>query len=189
MMGLDLTAEYLNGIKVFEPKVYSDNRGWFLESYRSDEFEKFGIITNFVQDNHSKSSKHVLRGMHFQWDKPQGKLIRVVRGSALFVEIDIRYNSGTVGQHIKIKLSDENKRVLWVPPGFANGFLSLEENTDVLYKCTALWNGRAEDSIRWNDPELGIEWGIDKPIVSAKDNEAHSLADWLNRPESKYFKI
>jgi len=188
-MGLILLSEHLNGIKIFEPKVFADERGWFLESFCSHEFEQLGIESNFVQDNHSNSSKGVLRGLHFQWYKPQGKLIRVVRGSAMFVEVDIRPNSPTLGNHLKVEISEQNKKVLWVPPGFANGFLSLESNTDVLYKCTSVWNGNAEGSIRWDDPRLNIDWGIDNPIMSSKDSLAQTLEDWLARSESKEFSI
>ncbi len=188
-MGLILKEEYLDGLKVFEPKVFYDERGYFTESFRADEFQALGLPANFVQDNHSNSVKNVFRGLHFQWEEAQGKLIRVTRGAALFVELDIRYNSPHLGKHIKIELSEENKRVLWVPPGFANGFFSLADNTDVLYKCTAVWNGNAESSIRWNAPELNIELAIPNPLMSDKDKNAQTLSQWLERPESKLFTI
>ncbi len=188
-MGLILKEEYLDGLKLFEPKVFYDDRGFFLESFRADEFKAMQLPVNFVQDNHSRSAKNVFRGLHFQWEAPQGKLIRVTRGAALFVELDIRRDSPHLGKHIKIELNEENKRVLWVPPGFANGFLSLADNTDVLYKCTAVWNGKSEGSIRWNDPALNIALPIEQPVISDKDKNAQSLADWLHRPESKKFCI
>ena len=188
-MGLILKQEFLNGLKLFEPKVFYDERGFFMESFRADELAALGIDGVFVQDNHSKSKKDVFRGLHFQWDKPQGKLIRVTRGAAMFVELDIRHDSPTLGKHIKVELNEENKNILWVPPGFANGFLALEDNTDVLYKCTAVWNGKAEGSIRWNDKSLDIELGIAAPVISDKDKNAQSLAEWLHRPESKTFCI
>lgn len=188
-MGLILKEEFLNGLKVFEPRTFYDDRGFFMESFRADEFAAMDLPKNFPQDNHSNSLKNVFRGLHFQWDKPQGKLIRVTRGAALFVELDIRHDSPTLGKHIKIELSEKNKKVLWVPPGFANGFLSLEDNTDVLYKCTAVWNGKAEGSIRWDDPSLAISLDTDNPLMSGKDRTAQTLAEWLHRPESKIFCI
>lgn len=188
-MGLILKKEFLNGLKLFEPKVFYDDRGFFMESFRSDEFAALDLPYEFVQDNHSQSQKNVFRGLHFQWDKPQGKLIRVTHGRALFFELDIRHDSETLGKHIEIELNEDNKYILWVPPGFANGFLSLADNTDVLYKCTAVWNGKAEGSIRWNDPSLGIDLGIELPVISDKDKNAPTLAEWLHRPESKTFCI
>ena len=186
-MGLTLKEEYLNGLKLFEPKVFYDDRGFFMESFKAPEFEAMGIPANFVQDNHSRSIKNVFRGLHFQWDEPQGKLIRVTRGAALFIEVDIRHNSNTLGEHIKIELNEENKRVLWVPPGFANGFFALADDTDVLYKCTTVWNGSAESSIRWNDPALKIELPVANPLMSDKDKNAQTLAEWLERPEANFF--
>jgi dTDP-4-dehydrorhamnose 3,5-epimerase len=188
-MGLILKEEFLGGLKVFEPAVYFDERGFFMESFRADEFVAAGLSTVFPQDNHSNSAKDVFRGLHFQWNKPQGKLIRVTRGAALFVELDIRHDSSTLGKHVKIELNEENKKVLWVPPGFANGFLALENNTDVLYKCTAVWNGKAEGTIRWNDPSLGIALDTENPLMSDKDRKAQTLVEWLHRPESKIFCI
>ena len=188
-MGLELIDEKLNGLKLFKPKVFGDDRGFFYESFKASEFEALGLPTDFVQDNHSKSSKNVLRGMHFQWEKPQGKFLRVVKGSALFVELDIRKNSPTLGQHEKFELNEDNKHLLWVPPGFANSFLTYEDDTEVLYKCTAEWNGKAESGIRWNDPELKIDWGVSNPELSEKDANAQTLNEWLNREESNYFLI
>ena len=188
-MGLKLISEHLNGLKVFEPIVFQDARGFFMESYRADEFEELGLPTNFVQDNHSRSIKGTLRGMHFQWDKPQGKLIRVTIGSALVVEIDIRKNSATFGQYFSIELSDANKNVLWVPPGFANGFLAKSDWVEMQYKCTAIWNPFGESSIKWNDPDINIDWGIENPIISEKDKLAETLKQWSEKPESNSFKI
>jgi dTDP-4-dehydrorhamnose 3,5-epimerase len=188
-MGLELISKHLNGIMLFKPKVFGDSRGFFYESYKDSEFKELGINVSFAQDNHSKSSKNVLRGMHFQWDKPQGKLLRVVKGACLFVELDIRKNSPTLGQHSKFELNEDNKHILWVPAGFANSFLTLEDNTEVLYKCTAEWNPKAESAIRWNDPELAIDWGTKNPELSEKDANAHTLKEWLGKEESKYFLI
>lgn len=188
-MGLKLISEHLNGLKVFQPNVFYDERGFFMESYRADEFEKLGLPTNFVQDNHSRSIKGTLRGMHFQWDKPQGKLIRVTLGTALVVEVDIRKNSTTFGKYFSIVLSEENKNILWVPPGFANGFLAKSDWVEMQYKCTAVWNPTGESNILWNDPEINIDWGIDKPILSEKDKQAQTLKQWKEKSESDYLKI
>lgn len=188
-MALELIEEKLNGLKLFKPRVFGDERGFFYESFKASEFESFGISADFVQDNHSKSAKNVLRGMHFQWDKPQGKLLRVTRGSAMFVELDIRKNSPTLGEHVKFELNEENKHLLWVPAGFANSFLTLTDNTEVLYKCTAEWNPSCESGIRWNDPKLKIDWGSENPELSAKDAVAQSLDEWLSKEESNYFLI
>jgi dTDP-4-dehydrorhamnose 3,5-epimerase len=193
-MGLKVIQEDLNGLILFEPQVFGDSRGFFMESYRSDEFEKLGITTNFKQDNHSKSKKGVLRGMHFQWNDLMGKLIRVTAGAAIVAEVDIRYNSPTVGHYRKYEINSENKRILWVPPGFANGFLSLEDGTEVQYKCTALWNPECEKNIKWNDSQVAIDWefakyGIDEPETSDKDKAAQTLQEWLSGEDKKQFFI
>lgn len=189
IMGLKLISEHLNGLKVFEPAVFGDERGWFLESFRSDEFDKLGLNVTFVQDNHSLSKKGTIRGMHFQWDLPQGKLIRVTRGCAYVVEVDIRKNSNSLGKWFGIDLSEDNKKVLWVPPGFANGFLSKSEIVEMQYKCTNYWNKNGESNIRWNDPELNINWNENEPYISDKDKTAQTLSEWLQKPESENFKI
>lgn len=185
-MAFEIIQEELNGLKLIKSQVFADERGFFMESYREDLLAEIGITERFVQDNHSKSQKNVLRGMHFQWDKPLGKLIRVTNGSAKFVELDIRKNSPTLGQHREFILNSENKYQLWVPFGFANSFLSLEDNTEVLYKCTAYWNPKAEAGIIYNDPTLNINWGIDEKdlIISPKDKQNYTLAEWLGRNES-----
>ena len=188
-MGLKIKSEHLNGLIVFEPQVIEDERGFFMESFKASEFLKFGLPVEFVQDNHSRSVKNVLRGLHFQWDKPQGKLIRVTVGSALVVEVDIRFNSPTIGQSFTIELSSENKQILWVPPGFANGFLAKSDWVEMQYKCTAEWNKSGESCLRWNDPELNIQWDIENPVTSQKDNDAQSLSEWLVKEESKILKV
>jgi dTDP-4-dehydrorhamnose 3,5-epimerase len=186
-LAFEIIQEDLNGLKLIKPQVYEDERGFFMESYREDFLAEIGINERFVQDNHSKSQKNVLRGMHFQWDKPLGKLIRVTSGSAKFVELDIRRNSKTLGEHKEYILDSNNKHLLWVPFGFANSFLSLEDNTEVLYKCTAYWNPKAEAGILYNDPALNINWGIDVKdlIISPKDQKNYKLAEWLKRDESE----
>ena len=188
-MGLEILSKHLDGLILFKPKVFGDSRGFFYESFKDSEFKDLRINVEFVQDNHSKSAKNVLRGMHFQWEKPQGKLLRVVKGACLFVELDIRKNSPNLGKHEKFELNEDNKHILWVPPGFANSFLTLEDNTEVLYKCTAEWNPEAESGIRWNDPELNIDWGVKNPELSEKDRNAQTLNEWLNKKESNNFLI
>lgn len=188
-MGLNLLSEHLNGLMLFEPKIFTDVRGFFMESFRLDQLRECGIEYNFVQDNHSQSKKNVIRGMHFQYREPQGKLIRVTRGAAKVCEIDIRHNSPTLGEYFSVELNEENQLILWVPPGFANGFLSLADNTEMQYKCTAYWNGRGENAIRFNDPAVGIDWNCLHPVVSEKDMNALTLDEWLKHEESILFKI
>jgi dTDP-4-dehydrorhamnose 3,5-epimerase len=188
-LALKAVSKHLDGLVVFEPQVYKDDRGFFMESWRKKDLEEHGIDVDFKQDNHSKSSRGVLRGLHFQWDKPLGKLIRITRGAALVVEVDIRPNSPTLGEHIKVELSDENHRVLWVPPGFANGFVAISEICEMQYKCTEYWNPKGEGSILWSDPEIGIDWQAESPILSPKDEAAQTLREWLAREESKTFSI
>ncbi|MFA7326467.1 MAG: dTDP-4-dehydrorhamnose 3,5-epimerase [Candidatus Kapaibacterium sp.] len=177
-MPLELIEEKLNGIKLFAPKVFGDNRGWFTESYRKDELEKFGISAEFVQDNHSMSTKDVLRGMHFQHSPPQDKLIRVTKGKAQVVEVDIRIDSPTFGHWVSFELSEENKHILWVPAGFANGFLTLTDVVEMQYKVTNYWNAEGESNIKYDDPDLVIEWLSDNPIISERDTNAGSLKNW-----------
>ncbi len=188
-MGLEIIGRELNGLILFKPKVFEDERGFFLESYRSDEFDKLGLPTDFVQDNHSRSSYGVLRGMHFQWDKPMGKLIRVTVGSAFVAEVDIRPGSPTFGQWFGTEISADNKHILWVPPGFANGFCCTTEIVEMQYKCTAVWNKNAESGILYNDPRIGIRWPIDKPVLSEKDKTAQTLSEWVSRPEAEAFRF
>jgi len=185
-MGIKLKAEYLNGLMLFEPTVYTDNRGFFMETFRKDELADFGIKVDFSQDNHSGSIKNTLRGMHFQWNKPQGKLIRVTKGEALVVEVDIRNKSQFLGKYQKFILSEENKNILWVPPGFANGFLALSDWCEMQYKCTEIYNPDAEISLLWNDKDINIEWSCAHPIISEKDKNSLTLRQWLDKEESKY---
>ena len=163
---------------IIEPSVFGDNRGFFLETFsRQRYFEEAGIELEFVQDNHSRSAVNVLRGLHFQKTKPQGKLIRVVRGCVFDVAVDIRPGSDTFGQWISMELSEQNKKQLWVPPGFAHGFTALNENTELEYKCTAYYDPEDEGSILWSDPDLNIPWPVAQPILSAKDMDAQLLKD------------
>lgn len=169
----------LSGVKLIEPRVFGDERGFFLESWNARGFAEAGIDSDFVQDNHSRSSAGVLRGLHYQLVRPQGKLVRVTSGRAFDVAVDIRRSSPSFGQWVGFELSAANKRMLWVPPGFAHGFLALEDGTDFLYKCTDFYAPEHDRSILWSDPAIGIEWppaGAD-PSLSAKDEAAPLLAD------------
>lgn len=170
---MEVTESRIKGLLLLRPKVFRDERGYFFESYRSDILMEAGLNLVFVQDNESKSQKGVLRGLHFQ--KPphsQGKLVRVIKGAVLDVAVDIRKDSPTYGQHMTYELTEDNKTMLWIPEGFAHGFLTLENDTIFQYKCTGYYNKEAEGSIRWNDPELGIDWQILSPVVSDKDKNA-----------------
>ena len=164
---------------IIKPRVFEDERGYFFESYNKETFLRMGIDQNFVQDNESKSAKGVLRGLHFQ--KPpftQGKLVRVMRGSVLDVAVDLRKASPTYGKWASVELTQDNKWMYWVPPGFAHGFVTLEDDTVFFYKCTNVYNKASEGSIRWDDPDLNIDWGIKNPILSEKDKVAPLFKDF-----------
>ena len=169
---------YFNDVATFTPQVYKDHRGTFFQSY--DKILSGHINENFVQDNHSYSHKNVIRGLHYQWDKPMGKLVRVVRGSAIDYFVDIRKGSPTYGQYDKVKLSAENNTIIWIPSGFAHGFLSLEDHTTVLYKCTTYYNKHGEGGINPFDPEINIDWSIARKdaILSEKDLISQSLSEY-----------
>ena len=163
---------------IIEPKIFGDERGFFLETFQAERYaELAGITLPFVQDNHSRSSKGVLRGLHFQKTKPQGKLVRVVQGEVFDVTVDIRQGSPTFGQWEAVILSEENKTQLWVPPGFAHGFIVLSNTADFEYKCTDYYDPSDEGSVLWNDPDLDIRWPIVTPILSNKDASADRLVD------------
>jgi dTDP-4-dehydrorhamnose 3,5-epimerase len=168
----------LEGCVVIEPKVFGDDRGFFLETFQSERYANLaGIMLPFVQDNHSRSTYGVLRGLHFQKTKPQGKLVRVVKGKVYDVAVDLRRGSDTFGQWEAVVLSEENKKQFWVPPGFAHGFLVLSDIADFEYKCTDYYDPLDEGSILWNDPQLDISWPIEKPLLSDKDSRALLLKD------------
>ncbi len=163
---------------IIEPEIHKDERGFFFESFRSDKFEEVtGIDYKFVQDNHSKSSFGVLRGLHFQIQNPQGKLVRVISGEVFDVAVDLRRDSSTYLESFSILLSSENKKQLWVPPGFAHGFLVTSKTADFVYKCTSYYDPSDEGSIIWNDSDLNIKWPVENPIVSPKDQNAKSIKD------------
>ena len=165
-------------VLLIEPKVFGDDRGFFFESFNQAQFEQaLGRVVTFVQDNHSRSQKNVLRGLHYQIRQPQGKLVRVVAGEIFDVAVDIRRSSPTFGQWVGAVLSAENKRQLWVPAGFAHGFLTRAEATEVLYKTTDYWAVEHERSILWNDPTLAIDWGVAEVVLSAKDAAGATFKD------------
>lgn len=167
------------GPLILEPRVFGDERGFFMESWNAESFAEAGLDLMFCQDNHSRSQKGVLRGMHFQNPGAQGKLVRVVRGAVFDAVVDLRRSSPTFGKWAGVILSAENKRMFWIPEGFAHGFLTLEDDTDFLYKCTAPYAPQHEASLAWDDPVVGIEWPLDgiEPKLSAKDAAGAALAD------------
>ncbi len=170
---------HIDGLLVITPTVFGDERGHFFESFRKDTLKAYGVETDFVQDNQSLSSKGILRGLHFQKDPhAQGKLVRVLQGSVIDVAVDIRPNSLTYGQHFSIELNESNKTMFYIPPGFAHGFLTLEDNTIFAYKCTNYYHKESEGCVLWNSPSLEINWGIDSPILSEKDKIATDFADF-----------
>jgi dTDP-4-dehydrorhamnose 3,5-epimerase len=190
-MELRVESRQLSGdVWVLVPEVFKDPRGFFTESYRADHFRALALPTDFPQDNHSGSVRGVVRGLHFQWDPPMGKLMRVTRGAAFVIAVDIRKGSPTLGQWFGIAASEQNHRQVWAPAGFARGFCVLSDWAEVQYKCTAIWNPRAESGIRWNDPQVGIQWPIaaGDALLSHKDRDAQTLAQWLARPEADHFK-
>ena len=178
----------LPGLIVIHPDCFEDDRGFFMESYRKDKFSELGITETFVQDNHSLSKKNIIRGLHFQWDRPMAKLMRVTAGRALCAAVDIRSNSPTLGKWHTIEVSAKNKLQVFAPPGFARGFLALEDGTEVQYKCSAIYNPKGESGIRWDDPEIGIRWPLDTVTLSGKDRNAQTLREWLARKESGEFR-
>lgn len=176
---MNVIATAIPDVLIIEPKVFGDSRGFFLESYNARELQaRAGITAPFVQDNHSRSQRGVLRGLHYQLADPQGKLVRVAQGQVLDVSVDIRRSSPTFGQWVAVRLGADNQRQLWIPPGFAHGFVVLSDSADFLYKTTAYYNPAAERCIRWDDPQLAIDWQLQgPPLLSTKDREGRLLCD------------
>lgn len=172
-------ATALSGVKIIEPTVFGDERGFFFETWNKRTYEEAGIHASFVQDNHSRSARGVLRGLHYQVKQPQGKLMRVVAGRVYDVAVDVRRSSPEFGRWVAVELSADNKRMLWVPPGYAHGFLSLEDGSEFVYKCTDFYAPEHERTVLWRDPDIGIDWpldGIGQPLVAAKDAAGELLA-------------
>jgi dTDP-4-dehydrorhamnose 3,5-epimerase len=167
---MNISKTKIPEVVVLEPKVFGDERGFFLESYNQKRFTEIGLVRNFVQDNHSRSARNVLRGLHYQLGQPQGKLVRVVAGAIWDVAVDLRRSSPTFGQWVGEELSADNKRIFWVPEGFAHGFVVISDSADVLYKATDFYAPACEHSLLWNDPQLGISWPLSgEPLLSQKD--------------------
>jgi dTDP-4-dehydrorhamnose 3,5-epimerase len=167
---MKFTPTEIPDVIVVEPDVFGDSRGFFLESYHERKYREGGIPGPFVQDNHSRSGKGVVRGLHAQRNKPQGKLVRVLRGAVLDVAVDVRRGSPTFGRWVGVELTEENHKQLWVPPGFAHGFSTLTEVVDFAYKCTDFYDPEDEFGVIWNDPDLGIDWRVADPNLSQKDS-------------------
>jgi dTDP-4-dehydrorhamnose 3,5-epimerase len=179
---MEIIKTPIEGLLVIKPKFFGDERGHFFESWSKQAYQNIDLDLDFVQDNQSLSQKGVLRGLHFQ-NPPfaQGKLVRVIKGSVIDVAVDIRKDSTTYGQHFAVKLSEENKKVAWIPPGFAHGFVALEDDTIFTYKCTGIYNKDSEGALVWNDTDLNIDWGIESPLVSEKDMVAGSFKDFKSQ--------
>ena len=183
-MEIRIETRHLGDLVVLAPEVFQDARGFFMETYRQDNFRDMGLPTDWVQDNHSRSSKGVLRGLHFQWDPPMSKLMRVTHGTAFLVAVDIRKGSPTLGQWFGTEVSAENKKQVYAPYGFARGFCALTDECEVQYKCTGIYNSRAESGVLYKDPEIGVEWPMTNVQVSEKDAKAQTLSQWLASPLS-----
>lgn len=191
-MPFKVVEEHFEGVlKILQIHQFPDDRGFFMELFRADLFSELGLPVEFVQWNLSRSRKYVLRGLHFQWEPPQGKLMRVARGTAFLVAVDLRKDSPTLGRWWGAIFREEEPYWVWAPASFARGFLALSDVVEVEYACTGMYNPRAEGSIRWDDPEIGISWPLPEgitPILSPKDREAMRLKEWLERPESEKFR-
>jgi dTDP-4-dehydrorhamnose 3,5-epimerase len=173
---MNIIKTAIPGVLIIEPKIFGDARGFFLETFQADRYAAAGIGRPFVQDNVSRSVKGALRGLHFQNPKPQGKLVTVLRGAVRDVVVDVRVGSPTLGKHVAVDLDDENRRQVWAPRGLAHGFVVRSESADFFYKCDEFYSAADEKVLRWNDPDLSIDWGVDAPLVSPRDSEGRSLA-------------
>lgn len=174
---MKISKTNLPGVLVLEPTVFGDPRGWFMETFNAATFRDAGLPDAFAQDNQSYSTRGVIRGLHYQLEQPQGKLVRCTRGAILDVAVDIRRGSPDFGKWTGVELSPENRRMLWVPPRFAHGFAVLSKDAEVIYKCTTLWHQPSDRSILWNDPEIGIDWLVETASISDKDAAAKPLRD------------
>lgn len=178
-------------VLIAEHETFEDDRGFLMEAYNREAFAEhadLGLPSEFVQLNHSRSSRGVTRGLHFQWEPPMGKFMRVARGEAFVVAVDIRPGSPTLGQYESVVANDENHVALWAPASFARGFTSLSDVVDIEYFITGHYNAECESGIAWNDPDVGIDWPVADPITSARDASAQTLAEWLARPEAEHFR-
>jgi dTDP-4-dehydrorhamnose 3,5-epimerase len=188
-MQLKIESRHLGGdVVVVAPEVFEDDRGFFTEIFRADQFKDLGLPHEFLQDNHSRSMKNVVRGLHFQWEPPMGKLMRVTFGSAFLVAVDIRKGSPNLGKWFGMELDAKSKKQIWAPAGFARGFCVLSDFAEIQYKCTGIYNNKGESGVLWNDPAIGVQWPVQQPILSGKDERAQTLARWLESPDSNHFK-
>lgn len=185
-MALQIESRHLNEVVVIVPQVLGDSRGFFMETFRADQFRDLGLPTEFVQDNHSRSVKGAIRGLHFQWNPPMGKLMRVTSGAAFLVAVDVRKGSPTLGKWFGLEVSADNKKQIWAPYGFARGFCSLTDDCEVQYKCTGTYNSQGEAGINLADPQVGVKWPIDvaTAVISDRDRKAPTLTQWLASPLS-----
>jgi len=177
----------IRDLLIITPDIFQDDRGFFTETYRKDKFTEFGLSLEFVQDNHSRSARNVVRGLHFQWEPPMGKLMRVTQGTAFLVAVDIRIGSPSFGKWLGVEASVGNRKQVYAPAGFARGFCVLSDFAEIQYKCTGIYNNKAESGILWNDPAIGIQWPVKDPVLSKKDEVAQTLDQWLTKHESKNF--
>jgi dTDP-4-dehydrorhamnose 3,5-epimerase len=188
-MKLEIESVHMGAVAVLKSEFFQDDRGFFVEEFRADQFKELGLPHNFTQENHSGSVKNVLRGLHFQWNPPMAKLMRVLSGTAFLVAVDIRKKSPTLGQWFGIEISSDERRQLYAPAGFARGFCVLSDYAEIQYLCTGVYNSKGESGIRWNDPEVGIDWPVKDPILSSKDEKAQLLNEWLNTENSDHIQF
>jgi len=188
-MKLTATPLAIPDVVLLEHDVFEDERGYFMEVYKREQFRELGLPETFVQLNESRSARNVIRGLHFQWEPPNGKLMRVVEGAAFLVAVDIRHNSPTLGRWVAQTITSNDKRQIWAPAGFARGICALADNTRVQYLCTGAYNGATNLALRWNDPEIGVPWPVSDPLVSEKDRTAQTLRQWLALEDSKNLSV
>ena len=186
-MQMKIESVHLGAVVVIAQEFFKDDRGFFIEEFRADQFGALGLPQQFQQENHSGSVKNVLRGLHFQWQPAMGKLMRVLRGRAFLVAVDIRRNSPTLGKWFGQEVSDEDRKQIWAPAGFARGFCVLSDYAEIQYLCTGIYNPAGESGIRWDDPQIGIKWPVQNPVLSGKDLSAQTLAEWLKSDSAKHF--
>jgi dTDP-4-dehydrorhamnose 3,5-epimerase len=188
-MRLIATRLAIPDVVLLEHETFEDARGYFMEVFKTGQFGELGLPDTFVQMNESRSARNVIRGLHFQWEPPMGKMMRVAHGAAFLVAVDIRHGSPTLGKWVGETITADDRKQIWAPAGFARGLCALEENTLVQYLCTGTYNGATESGLRWNDSEIGVAWPVRHPLVSDKDRSAQTFGEWLARPESRNFSV
>ena len=188
-MKVNIEETPISDVFVVQNGIFLDERGFFQEVFNEHEFKKIGLPNKFVQLNHSRSAKNILRGLHFQWEPQMGKLMRVTLGEAFLVAVDIRVGSTTFGKWFGKIISEDDQLQIWAPAGCARGFCVLSDFAEIQYLCTGTYNATCESGIAWDDPNIGIDWPINNPILSEKDQNAYSLSEWKNSENSKYFTI